>query len=463
MIAQGLPFELCAWITKEIAQALAAVHGQGLLHRDVKPQNIFIAQNGEVKLGDLGLAIACNEVSTNLAGTPAYFSPELILGQKLSPRSDLFSLGAVLYEMLTAAPPFADHTTSAILHRIANLEPTPPEKLRPEIPYELAALCRKLLAKNPGERCRDAEEVKAALRQFEQQYELRLSAKNLAQFLEQPEAYARAKFPPAGSVDRHFSFSKPPAISSGTNRRIFSKRRFLPLMFVAAAWCGFIFMNFENRAEENPPAPGTQSLHEPNGANAEPITVKKEAEILPRPAKEIPAETLSPVAKIAEREPGLISAPAATPRKSLPEISRTLPSVLLRSEPRAKVFVENDSLGLTPVRWTPARADQVYELRFVSPALPQVSKLVTQSIIESDTFALNLWREFAYLEIAVNPWGEIWIDGKAIDTTPLAKPLALAPGLHELDIRHPQLGTHRQRLVLVKGDTLRKVVNLFAP
>jgi hypothetical protein len=125
--------------------------------------------------------------------------------------------------------------------------------------------------------------------------------------------------------------------------------------------------------------------------------------------------------------------------------------------------VEGEALGLTPLSWALSQPDLVYEMKFVSPMLPAINTLVTASIIDSDTLRLNLWKEVAYLDIAVNPWGEIWIDGKSFDTTPLAAPLALAPGLHEIDIRHPQLGTRSQRIVISKGDTLRKVIDFFTP
>ncbi|MGH7492323.1 MAG: serine/threonine-protein kinase [bacterium] len=470
LITQNLPVELCVWIAGQVAQALAVIHRQGILHRDLKPQNIFVSQHGEVKLGDLGLAVDRNDVSANLAGTPAYFSPELILGQNVSARSDLFSLGAVLYEMLTAAAPFADHSTPAILHRIANMDPMPAEKLRPEIPGELAALCRKLLAKNPEHRCGDAQEIIALCTQFEHNHQLKLSAKTLAQFLHQPEAYPRAIFKPDPPYASHRAAFPPSTLEKFTETT--KKRRFVPVLFVASILCGFILMNFENRATDRPPAASTPQLT--------PSRQDPKLEAAPAPAQiaqTATASLLSATEALLAETGSSPPAPdhhgqtlpvaaverAATPAALAKEENHHAPSVMLFSEPRAHVFAENDSLGLTPVRWTPGRPEQVYELRFVSPSLPQVNKLITAAILESDTLVLDLWQEFAYLDIAVHPWGEIWIDGRPVDTTPLAAPLTLTPGLHELDVRHPQLGIRSQRLVLAKGDTLRKVVNLLAP
>jgi serine/threonine-protein kinase len=470
LIAQNLPVELCVWIAKEVAQALAAIHRHGLLHRDVKPQNIFVSQNGEVKLGDLGLAVDRNEVRANLAGTPAYFSPELILGQNLSPRSDLFSLGAVLYEMLTTAPPFADHSTPAILHRIANLEPFPPEKLRPEIPGELAGWCRKLLSKNPDHRCADAEQIIALCTRFEQNHDLHLSAKNLAQFLHQPDDYPRRDF------QSHSPRVPPPAVPSlSTSKKLKEptrKRRFVPLFFAASLLCVFILVNLENKSTEHPPfasTPAKQAARQDLAAEPAPALTELAKTNLPSTQnnEEVLLAEAGPSPAVSEnrKQPSPLATidHAATLSVLAMKDNRQAYSVLLLSEPRAQVFAEKDSLGLTPVRWTPGHPEQVIELRFVTPVLPQVKKLVAATVLDSDTLALDLWQEFAYLEIAVHPWGEIWIDGKPVDTTPLAAPLTLLPGLHELDIRHPRLGTYKQRLILAKGDTLRKVVNLLTP
>lgn len=138
-------------------------------------------------------------------------------------------------------------------------------------------------------------------------------------------------------------------------------------------------------------------------------------------------------------------------------------SILVVSEPRANVFVEQDSLGATPLLWQPASSLHVSELNFSVPNFPPVRRSVVTAALESDTLYVNLYEEVGFLEIAVNPWGEIWINGKAFDTTPLAAPIALAPGLHEVSVRHPRLGIQTQRVVIAKGDTLQKFFDLFLP
>ncbi len=187
-----LPLDLCVFIAKEVAAALASVHGFKVLHLDVKPQNIFLSFNGSVKLGDLGLARELTEANPLLAGTPAYMSPEFILGQEVNEASDLFSFGAVLYEMITGEVAFVNRTLAATLLHVANWDPTPIAKLRPEAPPALVDICHKLLAKNPGVRYRNAAAVIDDLTQLERRCGLKTAAQNLAAFLETPENYPKA-------------------------------------------------------------------------------------------------------------------------------------------------------------------------------------------------------------------------------------------------------------------------------
>jgi hypothetical protein len=190
-----LPIDLCLFIAKELAKAIAAVHRNNFLHRDIKPQNIFLSQAGEVKLGDLGLAQALTDTNPSIAGTPAYMSPEQVLGREITAASDLFSYGAVLYEMLSGEAAFANRTLSATLHHVANWDPVPISRLRPEVPHEIVAACQKLLAKNPHERYAGAESVLAHLTRLERAYGVTTTKYHLAAFLESPETYREITLP----------------------------------------------------------------------------------------------------------------------------------------------------------------------------------------------------------------------------------------------------------------------------
>lgn len=161
----------CALSTQEIlrigmqtARGLAAAHEQGLIHRDIKPANILL-ENGieRVKLTDFGLARAVDDVSMTqtgqIAGTPQYMSPEQAFGHTLDARSDLFSLGSVLYTMCTGHAPFRAETPLAVLRRVTDDTPQPVREANPEVPEWLADMTSRLLAKNPADRIQTAAEV----------------------------------------------------------------------------------------------------------------------------------------------------------------------------------------------------------------------------------------------------------------------------------------------------------------
>lgn len=155
-------------IAAQVAEGLAAAHAQGLVHRDIKPANILLENGVErVQLTDFGLARAIDDASMTrsgvIAGTPQYMSPEQAHGDPIDHRSDLFSLGSVMYFMLTGRSPFRAETTMGVLNRIGNDQPRTLRSINAEVPEWLEAIVIKLLAKSRDGRFATAEEVAALL------------------------------------------------------------------------------------------------------------------------------------------------------------------------------------------------------------------------------------------------------------------------------------------------------------
>ncbi|MDZ7303064.1 MAG: protein kinase [candidate division KSB1 bacterium] len=332
-----LPIDICLFIAKELARGIAVVHQNNILHRDIKPANIFLSYTGAVKLGDLGLAHDFKDTTSSIAGTPAYMSPEQVLGREITGASDLFSFGAVFYEMLTGEAAFANRTLAGTLHHIANWDPVPIAQLRPEVPGDIIAFCQKLLAKNPADRLNKAEAVIDHLIRLEHRYGLRTTKYDLAAYLESPETYRQVTLEPAAKtaeVDTRFKTREPIRVSWEVTIVVSAT------MFLA----GVLFI---------------------------------------RAVKEY--------------------------MQNQPRAIRTSPSITV------------------PVRPVPEPGQVGYlELRIVPEGLPSL----------------------------------VYVDGDSAGLAPLAGPLALPAGQHQVLVRHPQFGVKTMQVNITAGDTLRQTLVL---
>jgi serine/threonine-protein kinase len=163
-----------AQILKQISQALDYAHQQGVVHRDIKPANIIVLADGQLKVADFGVArvISSSQTETGIIlGTPSYMSPEQVAGKKVEGRSDLFSLGVVMYELLCGEKPFQGDSMAALMYNIANCNYRPLEELCPNLPAECQAIIAKLLQKSPTRRYKSAGLLATDLERLQQKLE----------------------------------------------------------------------------------------------------------------------------------------------------------------------------------------------------------------------------------------------------------------------------------------------------
>ena len=167
-IARGpLPFEEAASVARQLASALQTAHQKGIVHRDVKPANIIVRDDGSIKVLDFGVAKLAGGTRVTAAGqiigSVAYMSPEQVQGEDVDRRSDIWSFGVVLYEMLTQRYPFRGDHAAAIIYSITNDDPAPPGSIRANIPQPLANLCMACLRRRTDERPQSMAEVLSML------------------------------------------------------------------------------------------------------------------------------------------------------------------------------------------------------------------------------------------------------------------------------------------------------------
>ncbi|MCE7958579.1 MAG: serine/threonine protein kinase, partial [Acidobacteria bacterium ACB2] len=192
-------YERIAEIVGQVAEALDYAHRRGIVHRDVKPANIIITPEGAVKITDFGIAKIESSTLTSsgqFLGTPNYMSPEQVTGDTVDGRSDLFSLGVALYELLTKKKPFTADNLTSISYKIVHEAFTPPDTYDASIPPEFVAVLDKVLSKDPAQRYQRGNDLALALYEFKAREEERQMLRDLGDMVAEAE-----KLGPIQAVD----------------------------------------------------------------------------------------------------------------------------------------------------------------------------------------------------------------------------------------------------------------------
>ena len=406
----------------KLALALDHAHLAGVLHRDIKPGNIFITQNGTPKILDFGLAkLSANSTVSGAsqlaalkpgpqalpAGSPHYMSPEQAAGATVDARSDVYSLGAVLYELLTRQVPLSAPTLELLLTRIAHTKPAAPHTINPSIPVELSDLVMRALAKKPDDRYRSAAHFAQKLRRWGAHSAGTATAADLANTGPAPLAASGAA---SASADGTFASSK--NSSTALIASVVAALAVLAIGAGALVWRG---------GESSPPKPAV--MDKPPAVTAA---------VKPVPA--VPAMSATPTMPATPAAPQVAAAPAALPAPVQPALPlpAAKPAAAMATSPASPIVL------IAPESPAPAASGDPIA---VAPAANAQGRL----------------------RLAIAPWGTVEVDGKAMGVSPPLTAISLPPGDHTVVVRNTDLAPRSFRVTLQADKTLRISHNFDKP
>jgi serine/threonine-protein kinase len=401
-----LPIEKIVHIAAQVADGLAFAHASGIVHRDIKPPNIMVLDSGVVKITDFGIALlptGSRTLAGTVFGSPKYMSPEQVVGRPVDGRADIFSLGAVLYEMLTGFAPFFGGDLEAVLYQVINEMPAPPSTRNKSLPPAFDHIAARALAKHPEDRYSDARAFAADLRNFR---ELRPPVAPADQRTLERRAIRRRKgdVPPSRETSSSRPAEPAPAVESAT-----------PL---------------ESAAPVESATP-----------NAVSSTATIAASTPPAP----------PATEPAFRRKNTLLIGVAAVIVLLVGVT-VLVRTLANRQPQARSATVPISTGVVLAAKTeaPATADAAMQAVAIQPTTPeQVASAVPARERAAETSAV---KTLVRVSLAVSPWGEVYVDGKKKGVSPPLTELKLSPGRHTIEIRNSTFAPYAETVnVEAKG------------
>jgi eukaryotic-like serine/threonine-protein kinase len=407
-----LPQEQIADIAAQVAEGLACAHINGVVHRDIKPANIMLLDSGIVKITDFGIALVPRGARTvgGVFGSPKYISPEQVMGKEADGRSDIFALGAVLYELLTGSPAFTASDLDAILSQVVNDSPPPPSTRNRNIGVGFDRIVAKAMAKNPDDRYVSADAMAWELRNYrnlEPLPDLRESQRAHERNDREREASREADEAP--ETDDAVVVTAPLATTDVASAAPLS-RSHKPLLAAASAALFVVVVAAWTMAHRDPPKQDDATEHMTTPVPVQLAAAKAEA------------------STVNASEPGVSNAETSKSEAAKPEGAASAPT-----NPAAQKSEEAAATSRSPGP------------RAALPPYPSAAARKSQAAPA----------HAGRLAFAVTPWGEVYVDGRRRGISPPLRELKLSPGKHVVEIRNTNFKRHSQTIVLAADASVR--------
>lgn len=434
-------------IVHQICLGLEHAHSKGIVHRDIKPGNLMLTQYGRIKITDFGLAKltqgATSQTAANsILGTPLYMSPEQAFGESVDQRSDLFSLGTVLYELLTGKQPFASENYMGVIQNIINKDIPPVSKINPNVPAEVEAIASKALAKDRESRFQSAREFRKSIEDYLGVLRLSELAENLRVLLGKPTSTQ--------------------VIHDADVGRRRSRRKRSPRVAVALAVFGLLaagsvvtILNPELRGRLGiairMDKGATPAADEHAAAAVDPAGYLSDftASIEKHKSKGVAASGTTVIDTVYSRETVRdtvyveVKPAAATAAKAVePERPKAKPEpearqgyLSVNARPSAEVYVDGVYKGDTPPPLSLQLTSGDHKIECRHPRYEVYSEILKITTGEISRREVTLKKLKGVISLATQEGADLYVDGILIGTTPLLKPIEVDAGPHMLTLK----------------------------
>jgi eukaryotic-like serine/threonine-protein kinase len=395
----------------QLFTGLEFAHKNQIIHRDIKPENILISKNLELKIGDFGLALSLNDSFVtsqfHIVGTPTYMSPEQIRGDKLTSKSDLFSASLVTYEIYTGINPFLGKDVNDTLNKIISWDEDKLINLSSieSLPAEIHDLIIGLLHNDPDQRIEDASKVLEIL-------------------LNKPD---------------------------GKNRRIRRKKKYIKELWILSTILFIILLMLLIKQYYYSPIlkpiahPGNDTLKQNK------ISEQIKQEIKNNDAN-VKKDELKPETTISTGDVSKETSVNQEKMLQMPFIKKT-GSLFIECFPWAYIYIDSLKTDITPLKNNLILNEGEHLIQLMHPNYPTYARKVMISGNGNISLKVNLDTLFAYLDCKVNPWCEIYVDGKLKGQTPLQSPIKILPGEHHILLKNSEFEPVEYNIKSGQGQT----------